>query len=786
MTLINTQLLRKYSNHYFVSITGLALAVWLFIIIFSYVRFESSYDTYHKRSDQLFRLLAGSESQYNFMQGAVAWQPAPLFQHIESLSGINNISRMHHLRNARVAVGDKVLTVTSIAADPSLEEILNISELQGSLPQVLNNAKLVAISESKAQALFGTIDVLGRGISLRSYKNHGEFIIQSVFADIPKNSSYRPDILVQFDGFITDYQAGDLNNWYNNNYHYLLRIDQPQEAEIIAQQITETASKNTKASAQRFYQLQPFTDVHLNRNVRDSLSHPPEAILSILIVAAIFVLLMSCVNYVNNTIAQSFYRSKEIGVRKILGASRLTVLWQFIKESGLIFGLSFLLAALLAHVTMPYLNLFFAIGIPEFSLLEFAPELLGLATITILVTSLYPALLLSALNPLSIIKKSGGSSGNERKFLRSALTGFQFVIAFGLLASVLIVGNQVNYLLTAESGYNTSQIINLDLRGKEMRDRASAFKNELATLPGVQEVSITSHLPHKVQTQQGRIWKSGGEEETVSFFTLFADESFMEVYGVKILEGRFFQPGTNFDRNSYLINEAAAREYGWDDPVGMEFVENQDTVRIIGLVKDFHYKSMHNTIAPMRIGHTSKGWVNKVSIKYNTSSLEELLPALSTKWTQFNPVDPFEYSFLDEDYANMYSTEQAFGALISLFSIIAMIIAVTGLYGMLSLDLNRQIREMAIRNIHGASYISLSKLLMRKYLLLFVVSGFASVPLSIYFLQDWLAIFAYHISIGPMHFVFAAIILAAILIASATKKFVQLYRLNAIEILRYD
>jgi len=766
-----------------INIFGLTLGMTVSLLIFIYVRHEFSYDSFHTNADRVFRIIKENPKGNNYLSNPKqAVLPAPLADVIkQQVTGVEAVSRVASWGGSltvETSDASKFFTEDAYsAADGDLFRILTFASLAGDVKRTFVNPYTVAISEKTAMKYFGRTDVVGEVLNLTSFKNFGRYTVDLVFRDFPTNSSYDFKIVLRFEDFVKAVNPTDLQNWGNHNYNYLLLTSSASGANAVAKQIDDFYYNRDKddpnSDGKATYYLESIRDFYLQSDVNFA-GTPKNDVnrLYLLSILAIFILLVAGINYVNLTTARSVKRAKEVGVRKVVGALPSNLIAQFLGDALALSFASMLLALAAAWSLFPSFRNFIGKEIP-FDLLHDPSLLLIIFIIPIvlgLLAGLYPSFALSAFKPVLVLKGSF-STGSQGNLLRDALTVFQFTISGALIIIVMVVTSQLRYFEKHNPGYDREQIVRLNLGDEGVRAKRDVLINELKRNPSIQNVSLTSYFPNSVNTQQSRKWVGANGSTDVSFYTIHADPNYLDVFNIKLLDGRFFIPGNPADSNAFVINETAAKTYGWRNPVGMKFTgeahgEKGDTVTIVGVIKDIHIADYRQAIAPMRIG-LAKKWSSVLAIKIAPENIASTLSYIEENYRKLATTKmPYSISFFDEDFGKVYKADRQLGTLIYLFSIVAIIIACLGLYGLTMHTVNIRLKEIVIRKILGAEHGQLVMVLTQKFLLLILISFAVASPVAYFFMQKWLQNFAYHTDISLVSFVVAIVTMTVIAMAT--------------------
>jgi putative ABC transport system permease protein len=782
--LISFRRFSRNKTNSLINLLGLTLGMTVFFLIFIYVRHEFSYDSFHTEADRVHRIIKENPPGNNYMSNPrQAVLPGPLANVIrQQVTGVDALARMSGWGNLTVETGqaNKYFIEDSFtAADGDLFRILTFESIAGQTDKALQQPYTVALSEKTAIKYFGRTDVVGEVLNLTGFKNFGRYTIDLVFRDFPTNSSYDFKVVLRFEDFIKTVQPTDLDNWNNWNYNYLLKTSEGVAATTVAKQIDDFFLSRDKANAETegksTYYLQPLSEFYLHSDINFS-NTPKNDInrLYLLSVLAVFILVVAGINYVNLTTARSIKRAKEVGVRKVVGAQPTNLVIQFLGDALLLSFGSLLLALAATWSLFPVYRDFIGkqIGVdllhdPTLVLIIlFIPLALGL------LAGLYPSFALSAFKPVRVLK-GNFSTSSEGNMLRDGLTVFQFAISGALIIAVFVVTSQLNYLEHHDPGYDREQILRLNIRDEGVSKKRDVLINELRKNPNILNISVASYFPNQVNTQQGRNWKSAAGSTEVSFYTIHADPNYLDVFNIKLVDGRNFIPGNPADSSAFLINETAAQTYGWENPVGMQFTgestgNKRDTATIIGVIKDIHIADYRHAIAPFRIGFVNS-WASTLAIKINPQDIPATLAFIEDNYKKLATTKmPFTITFFDEDFGKVYKADHQMGTLIYLFSIVAVLIACLGLYGLTMHTINIRLKEIGIRKVLGAGIGQLVFMLARKFVVLILVAFVLAAPVSYFFMNEWLQNFVYHTDISIASFIIAVLVLMVIALTTVS------------------
>ena len=792
------RILRRYRAYSFINIVGLAIGMACCLLILAYVRHELSYDRYHKNASQIYRVveeldLAGKKTH-------MAITPAPFAPAMDNdLEEVVHAVRFMSSRN----IGDKVLVSfrdshfyedSWFYADDTVFEVFTFPLVKGDPKTALKEPLSVVVTEEAARKYFGDEDPLGKVLTVSDKYNQYDFLVTGVLKNIPPHSHFRFDFLASFITLETHYRF-NLPNWFNHAYYTYLLLESgcnPKELEKKFPALVEKYTGKVGASVLKPH-LQPLTSIHLHSHLRSEIEANSDIVyVYVFSATAFFILLIACINFMNLATARYACRTREVGVRKVVGARRAQLIKQFLGES--------ILFSLLA---LPFSILFVELLLPVFSSLigkklvfnYFSNwlVLIGLLGVTILVgclSGIYPALFLSAFEPVKVLKGTV-FSGSRGVYLRKGLIVFQFAISIILMVSTAVIMNQVDYLRTKKLGFQKEQVLVLPLRSKETRVRYELLKNEFLKNPRIMKVTMSSGLPGRIP----HYWVINAElteelvdvkKKVMSAWVLMVDHDFIKTMGMELVEGRdFSRDFVTDEKETVIINEQAAKEFGWTSPLGMKVkTENMDGY-VIGVVKDFHFKPLYQLIEPIVI-YIKPSFFEYASLRISPVDIPSTLADLKDKWRELAPNQPFEYFFLDSDFDSIYRSEERVGKLTASSTLLAIFIACLGLFGLASFTAEQRTKEIGIRKVLGASIPGIVSLLTREFTKWVVVANVFAWPVSYYVMQRWLQNFAYRINVGFLNFLLAAAMTLAVALFAVSYQAIKAALANPVEALRYE
>ena len=776
--------IKKNKAYAALNVLGLAAGMAVFILIMLFVRTETSYDRYHANARTIYRVVQEQPGNTYLGSNVFAVTPGPMAPAmVQDFPEVLKATRIDEWSDVLVTVGEKSFLEKKIHwTDPQTFEIFSFPLVRGDRATALKDPYSVLLSERAARRLFGDADPVGRTTFLQAFELKAEFKVAGVFRDIPANSHFTMDIVAPFET-MGKIQQTDLTRWGNNSYYTYVLLKEgadPKalEAKLVPFLAKYEATRDHKHSGPPArYFLQPLTRIHLYSRANFELAAVGDARFVFLFASiAVLVLVIACVNYMNLATARSLKRSKEVGLRKVVGAGKGQLVRQFLGDSMVLTFIALILAVGIVLAVLPAFRAFVEreIAFNPFRDAALIPGLILLAAVVGAVAGSYPALFVSAFRPVAALKGTGASR-MKGKGLRNGLIVFQFAASIALIICTVGVRGQLAFIRNTDMGYDRGQVLVLVPRGG-IQAGLEAFKNELRRSPAVVSVASSSALPNNVTSSTNAKWPGMPDSVDVPIYVLDVDYDFPELYGLELLRGRSFSRDFPSDAGgAFLINEAARKALGWDDPIGRDFNRwgnEKSAGKIVGVLKDFHMHSLHLPIMPLYI-FLDPGTTNRVSIKLRGGDIPAALAFVRKTWERFAPEYPFEYNFFDEIYDRAYRVERRLGTMFSVFAGLAVLIACLGLLGLAAFTAEQKTKEIGIRKVLGASTSGVIALLSREFMKWVVVANVVAWPIGYFAMRSWLSNFAYRTSLTVPMFLGAA--LAAFFIAAAVIS-VQTYR----------
>lgn len=755
--------LLKGKGYSFINIFGLALGLSCFILIGLWIKDEISYNRFLPDANRVYAVRINSLFNGEIRTGDVT--PAPLEAALRSdIPEVEAVTKLGYAPDLLLSTDNKSVKEKGWYASADFFKVFGFKIISGNPSQALASIDQMVITKTLALKHFNTTNAVGRAIEVDKNKI---YTIGAVIDDIPANSTIQFDWLLNFKINEQDW----MKNWGNNSFQTYVKLK------------PKTTAAQATASMKNIYNryatglkstpiLQSVEDIYLYGSYKDG--RPDDgriAYVQIFLLVALFILVIACVNFMNLATARSAKRAKEVGVLKTVGAPRKTLIVQFYIESLLTTLIAVTLAFLLVWLFLPYFNNAFGKHI----ILNISDPILWygifvLVFFTTFIAGSYPAIFLSSFRPIDILKGTFTSKKRGLKLdvltIRKGLVVFQFTLSIFLIVSILVIGNQVNYIQNMNLGMDKENVLYIPLEGN-LYSKSETFRQEVSSLPSVVAASTVGMLPMNLQSTSNDLSWEGKDPNLQTASTVgLVGYDFTKTMHIDIVAGRDFSIEHPSDTIAYVINETAAKLMGLKDPVGKEINFWNGKQNIIGVMKDFHTESLHAPIKPLVLCFSNEENVSYIMIRTQVGKLKEALTALSAITKNINPDYPFEYHFADETYEEMYKSEQQVNLLVRYFGALAIIISCMGLFALVSFAAEQRTKEISIRKVVGASLINIVNLLSKDFLKLVLGAVFIAFPLAFWAVSKWLNSFEYKIVLGWEIFVFAGAI--SLLIALLT------------------
>lgn len=812
----------KHRMYSLINILGLAVGIACCILITLFVRYELSYDQYHSKADRIYRVTRDflkPDKTVDLHLARIAPPFGPIIE--QEFPALEAVVRTLYTVDV-FTVGEQTFTERSgFFAEERFFDIFDVEVQQGNAKEALSKPFSIMLSEEAAEKYFKDESPVGKLIRWKVGSESFTLKVTGVFERWPENSHIHPNYLISFKTLENNRiynngpdpknqgKAGLSNNWGNNSFPTYILLPEDYEAENIEKQFPALIDKYFgafikemnpdfpfKASDFTHLYLQKLTDIHLGKaldneiEVGGSLNN-----VYVFIIIGIFILSIAIINFINLATARSANRAKEVGIRKVIGAYKRHLIFQFLSESILITSIGLILALGIAELARPWLNELAARSLPADYLWSWQTWL-GLISLIIVVgvsAGIYPALYLSSFQPVKVLKgRFLGKTSHVN--LRKVLVVAQFTISIVLIISTIIVYQQITFMQNQELGYEKDHVVNLP-NYSSINSNFEAFRQQLLENPAIRQVGRSSRRP------TGQLLDSFGSAQTevgdsvvqskVVFKAMGADYYYFDAYQMKIVAGRSFSPdfGTDIGK-AFVINEQGVKELGWnsnEEAIGKPFKYGGRDGRVVGVVQDVYFESMHEVIKPIAYVYDTSGrFYRDIVVKLQGNQVKAGLAHLEAIWESNLPNEPFSYTFLDDSFAQLYEQEERQGTMFFIFAGLAIFIACLGLFGLVSFITEQRTKEVGIRKVLGASIPNILGLISKDFVILVILASLFAFPLAYYAMGQWLQDFAYRISMHAFVFILAGLVALLISLLTISVHIYRVARVNPVNVLRNE
>ncbi|PWV45371.1 ABC transporter permease [Chitinophaga sp. S165] len=771
-----------------INISGLALGMACSLLIILWLQDERSMDGFHANGDYLYQVYEGqsydgkADAGYT-TQGLLAEELKKVIPEIQYASGLEYAAQPG-IPNT-FEVGTTAGKMEGYYAGTDYLSMFSYPLLLGNPQKALNNIGDIAISRKMATFFFGTPEnAIGKSIR---FENKEDLQVTAVFEDVPANSSQHFEFLRSWPAFVA--QNNWVNNWGNTSPATFIQLRKDADHNKVAAKMKDFIYRyKTKIAGENIeLGIQPFPEKYLHSVFKNGV---PEGgrieYVQLFTLVAIFILLIACINFMNLTTAQSAKRAKEVGLRKVIGADRSLLIGQFMGEAMLLTACAFVIAVLLAILLLPAFNTLTGkqLSLPLTQPL-FWLSLIALLVLTGLTAGSYPALFLSSLSPVKVLK--GGLKINGGNiFLRKGLVVFQFALSIILIISMIVIYRQMDYIQTKNLGYDRENLVYITIEGNLVSHYAH-FKEEASKLPGVLSISKMRNTPTIIEHHTGNVgWAGKDPNEPASFADGIVGYDFVKTMKLQLKEGRDFSTAYGTDSTAFLLNEMAVKKIGLKDPVGQMLTWAGKQGAVIGVLKDFHFNSIHQTIDPL-IVRLDEDWSwGTILVRTKAGQTKTAIAGLEKLCTALNPGFPFTYQFSDQEYTKMYKSEQVVSTLSNYFALLAIFISCLGLFGLATFTTAQRTKEIGVRKVLGASVPNITAMLSGDFLKLIIIAMILAFPLAWVFMDKWLQGFAYKIGIEWWMFALAGISTALIALLTVSYQSIRAALMNPVKSLKME
>lgn len=772
--------IKRHKGYAVINLVGLAVGLAVCSLIFLWVQDELCYDRFHTKAERIFRVIEHEKlsngAVLSYSQQAPELSPILQSEYPEIVKSV----RYRSWGNRLVRFGEQQFYETYFSfADPEFLEVFTFPLKQGDPETALADPSGILITEKAAKKYFGNQDPLGKVLRV---DNHSNFTVTGVLENIPANSHLRFDFLAHFKSIKNFGQA--VTGWGAFYLDTYVLLAENTDYRTVNPKIKNVISEHSEGSPFTI-DLQPLTRIRLfsNKVLTPQVDGDIKYVI-IFSLIAFFILLNACINFMNLTTARSGQRAREIGMRKVVGARRKELIRQFFGEALLMSFISLVLAVVLILLLLPFFNQLAGkslaisiLGQPHIIL-----SLLGITILAGLLSGVYPAFFLSGFQPVSVLKGAAGSSLKGGAF-RRILVIFQFVMTTILIVGTVVVFRQLNYLRSQDLGFSKEQVMCLRLQG-DLNTKLELLKTALEKNPSVLGTAAASTVPGR----RGALltlerWEGRDSDDRFELGIMDVDTGFLSTFQLEMVLGRFFSKEFSTDQNSVIINEAAVRAIGMQEPLGKWLLGPQ--LKIIGVIKDFNLRSLHHEVAPLVIG-LRPGRLRHMFIKISALNIPDTITSLKSAWNSVAPEYPFEFQFLDEHLDKLYRADRRIGNIINAFAGLALFVACLGLFGLASFVAEQRTKEIGIRKVLGASNPVIFYLLAKDFIKWIIIANLIAGPIAAFALLKYLNLYAYHTSLGPLVFLIPLLMTLVVAFMTVSWQALKAAYTDPVHSLRYE
>ncbi len=771
----------RNKSYFVINLTGLTAGLVCTLLIYLWVRDELRMDKFHEKDARLFQVMEFQKYADEIM--TVTSTPGLLAETLkEEIPEIEYATTTTWVNPFTLSVKDHNVKAKGYYVGQDYFNIFSYSLTEGNPDQVLKDKLSIVISRELARSLFGTDkNVIGKSVELQHEKS---FLVSGIFEGTPASSSYQFDFVLSFETFKDENEW--VTVWGNNGPSTFAVLREGSDANAVSEKIKDfVKARNEKSNVTLF--LSPFSERYLHGRFDNGKQAGGRIeYVQLFSIIAIFILIIACINFMNLSTARASRKAKEVGIKKSLGAQRQSLIFQYLSESLLTSFLALLVAWGIVWFSLPAFNLItekrITLSINDVELLAWFS---GIALLTGIIAGSYPALYLSGFKPAAVLKGEVKGSIGEL-WARKGLVVFQFFLSVILIVSVLVIYRQIDFVQSKNLGYNKEHLIQIPIEGK-VEGNVNTFLDEVRKIPGVASASSLSHrMLGRNSNTSGLKWEGKNPDDLILFENISVNHGLIETMGMELAEGRSFSEDFSTDTSKIIFNEAAIRIMNLKDPVGKVIkLWDEYDLEIIGVVKDFHFQSMHDVVNPLFFRLAPDDTWN-IAIRMEAGSEKETLAALSKFYSNYNPGFTFEYKFQDQEYAKMYAAEQRVATLSGYFASMAVLISCLGLFGLATFTAERRLKEIGIRKALGSSSTGIVMLLSGDFTKMVLLSVVIGIPVSYWLLSKWLERFAFHIELSSWYFIAAGIIALVIAWVTVAWQAIKAASVNPVKCLRTE
>lgn len=767
------------------NVLGLAAGLAASIFIFLYVFNELSYDRFHEKADRIYRIGVKGRMPGNELNQVVTAAPM-MTALLNDYPEVEEACRLGKFGGWLVQTGDKKFQETDddfIFADSTFFDVFSFRVLEGDPKTALIKPRSIVLTENYARKYFGDADPLGKTFKIE--KDTAFYEVTGVMENIPVNSHFHFNMV----GSLSSLGNSRSDNWVNHNFFTYVVLAPGTDVEKFTDGLREMVIKYVGPTIERFigvgldefekagnsfgYFTQPLTDIHLHSNLQAEYEvNGNLAYVYIFLIIAVLILVMASINFMNLATARATTRAREVGLRKVVGSNKSLLISQFLAESIIMSLLSLVIAVVIVYLALPAFDNMIRLKL-DFSIFRHytLPLLILLSVLVGIMGGTYPAFVLASFRPASVLK-SEPQSASGKGFLRALLVVVQFTVVIVILLGTVLVTRQLRYMQDKELGFQKKNMLVIR-RSDALGDKIDAFKEEIRHHANVIDAANSTHIPSTPFWNNAHWLEGQGFNNTLLLNTCYVSYDFGKTMGLELFEGRFFDREMGTDSSGVVINESAVKTLAIEDPLKQRFIEpnseGEGEVRylpIIGIVKDFHYESMHEDIHPMAMHFMQGNYEGYIIVRLGSGNIPETVNFIRQKWEEFDNEYPFEYTWMDDEFDKLFDPERRTSRILAVFSILSIIISCLGLLGLISFSTVQRTKEIGIRKTLGARVGSIVVLLSRETVILMGIATILSFP-AYFGIRSWFRNFAYHIAFSPVRYIILLVVLAIIILLIA-------------------
>jgi putative ABC transport system permease protein len=774
---------KRNKSSFFINLIGLSTGLACALLIYLWVNDELNVDRFHEKDSQLFLVM----QNVNMTKEIVTLEVTPgplaetLTEEMPEVESAASVYEVHLQGKPNLSFNDKKIKANCLFVSKDFFNIFSYNLIEGDANQVLRDKSYIVISEELAMKLFNsTTNVIGKMIN---YQNEKQLLVSGIFKHVPPNSSLQFDFVLSDKVLIEKYPS--VSHWGNNQPSAYVLLKQGTNIKQFNDKIAGLIERKCGESHRTLF-LKPYSDRYLYGTYENGVQVGGRIeYVRLFSIIAILILVIACINFMNLSTARASRRMTEIGMKKALGADRKSIIFQHLGESILMAFISLIVAVIFVGLLLPQFNEItgkhIRINFNSLQILIF----LGIILFTGLLAGSYPALYLSGINPVKVLKRKFTSSIGEL-WTRKGLVVFQFALSGILIVSVLVVYKQIEFIQNKKLGFDKDNIIYFDSEGR-VAENQGAFLSEIKNIPGIINASSTMFNILGLHNISGNVnWEGKNPNDKIDFHMQFVNYDFIETHNIEIKEGRAFSKDFGSDDSNILCNEAAIKIMGLEEPISKVINLWGKNKQIIGVTKDFNFESLYKKVNPLLFNLAAPSQNLKIMVKIKSGTEKEAIDRLREFYEKFNPGFAFEYKFLDEDYQSKYVSEKRVGVISRYFAGLAILISCLGLFGLAAFTAQKRQKEIGIRKVLGSSEFGIIWLLSSDFTKLVIASLIIALPVSYLITKNWLKSFAYRIDLEIWYFIGAALITLFIAWMTVGTQAVKAALANPVEALRYE